>query len=264
MSSSKSESANTLSATSSTIVIERELQKVSLNNPIVICGFVGPGLAGLTAAGYIIEHLELHEVAHVRSRYIPPSVIFIGGRIRNPFRIYRDDSGKLAVVICEVPVASSGLYDISSILLGWLKEFNPTEIVALDGIPINNLQENRPTFYVAEENRKSVLEGLGFLPAEATLIGGTAGSILSECLARKIQCLALLVPVSVALLDPGAPLALVRALNSLYMLNITTKELEEDVEMIHEELNEIAKTYQSLQDQASAGKTENIPQTMYR
>ena len=85
--------------------------------------------------------------------------------------------------------------DISSILLGWLKEFNPTEIVALDGISINNLQENRPTFYVAEENRKSALEELGFLPAEATLIGGTAGSILSECLAREIQCLVFLVPV---------------------------------------------------------------------
>ncbi len=172
--------------------------------------------------------------------------------------------GKLAVVICEVPVVSGGLYDISSILLGWLKEFNPTEIVALDGISINNLQENRPTFYVAEENRKSALEELGFLPAEATLIGGTAGSILSECLAREIQCLALLVPVSVTLLDPGAPLALVRALNSLYKLNITTKDLEEDVEMIHQELNEIAKTYQSLQDQASANKTDDIPQTMYR
>ena len=71
-------------------------------------------------------------------------------------------------------------------------------------------------------------------------------------------------PGSVTLLDPGAPLALVRALNSLYKLNITTKDLEEDVEMIHQELNEIAKTYQSLQDQASANKTDDIPQTMYR
>ena len=46
MSASKTESENTLSVTSNTIVIERELQKVSYNNLIVICGFVGPGPRG--------------------------------------------------------------------------------------------------------------------------------------------------------------------------------------------------------------------------
>jgi len=248
---------------SSTEVIEKEPATVSFSKPIIICGFVGPGLAGLTAGGYIIDHLQLHEVAHVRSRFIPPSVIFIGGRIRNPFRIYKDESGKLAVVICEVPVALSGLYDISSALLRWFQRFDPMEVVALDGIPIDSLPENRPTFYVADANRQDQLKSLGFVPAEATLIGGTAGSILSECLARKIQCVSLLTPVSITLLDPGASLTLVRALNSLYKLNIATKELEEDVAAIHEELNEIAKQYHSLQQQASATKEGGTPQTMY-
>jgi uncharacterized protein len=247
---------------STTEVIEKEPMNTSLNKPTVVCGFVGPGLAGLTAAGYIIDHLQLHEVAHVRSRFIPPSVIFIGGRIRNPFRIYKDESGRLVVVICEVPVAPFGLYDISSAVLQWLQRFDTTEVTALDGIPIESLPDNRPTFYVGEQNRQDQLKALGFLPAEATLIGGTAGSILSECLALKIPCLSLLTPVSVTLLDPGAPLTLVRALNSLYKLNIGTKELEEDVEAVHEELNEIAKQYHSLQQQASAGKSEG-PQTMY-
>jgi len=255
-----------LPSTLSTIIIEREGNGgASFEKPVVICGFVGPGLAGLTAAGYIIEHMGLHEAAHVRSHHIPPSVIFIGGKIRNPFRVYRDASGKFAVVVCEVPISSSGAYDISSTLLQWFQQFTPTEIVVLDGIPINTLPDNRPTFYVAEENRQSYLKSLGFLPAEATLITGAAGGILSECLARKIQCSSLLVPVSISLLDPGAPLALVRAVNSLYKLNITTKELEEDVEAVHEELNYIAKQYQQLQDQASSAKDQgNTPQTMYR
>ncbi len=251
---------------SRTVVVERNSTVApSFDHPVVICGFVGPGLAGLTAAGYIIDHLELHETAHVMSHYIPPCVIFIGGRIRNPFRIYKDASGKVAVVICEVPAAMNGLYDISSVLLRWFKQFDPTEIVVLDGIPVDALPENRPTLYVAEEKRQSSLKSLGFEPAEAALITGTSGSILSECLARNIQCMSLLTPVSISLMDPGAPLALVKALNSLYMLNITTKELEEDVAMVHEELNEIAKQYQQLQNQASAAsKSEsNAPQTMY-
>lgn len=267
MSRRKDQSESSSSSVSNTVVVERDSATASsFDNPLVICGFVGPGLAGLTAAGYIIDHLDLHETAHVMSRYIPPCVIFIGGRIRNPFRIYRDKSGKIAVVICEVPVLPSGLYDISSVLLQWLQQFNPAQIVVLDGIPIDSLPENRPTLYVAEEKSRSKLESLGFQPAEAALITGTSGSILSECLARNVSCMSLLSPVSITLMDPGAPLTLVKALNSFYALNITTKELEEDVEMVHEELSEITKQYQQLQEQASvADKTEGAtPQTMYR
>jgi len=262
----QSKEANNSSSFANTLVIERNLKSATFKNPVVICGFVGPGLAGLTAAGYIIGHLQLHEAAHVMSRYIPPSVIFIGGKIRNPFRIYRDTSGSLAVVICEVPVVASGLFDISSSLIRWFGQSNPSEFVVLDGIPIESLPETRPTFYVANEERQNGLKSLGFLPAEATLIGGTAGSILSECVARDINCLSLLAPVSITLMDPGAPLALVSALNLLYKLNIATSELEQDVEMVHNELNEIRKQYQKLQEQANAAKGDgsNGGQNMYR
>jgi uncharacterized protein len=120
---------NTFSAT----VVEQE--NPTLSSPTIICGFVGPGLAGLTSVGYIIDHLGLHQVAHVTSRHIPPSVVFIGGKIRHPFRIYEDKSGKIAVAICEVPIERNGLYDVAAALLDWFQKFNPKEIVVLDGVP---------------------------------------------------------------------------------------------------------------------------------
>ena len=242
-------------------IIERD--KILLSSPVIICGFVGPGLAALTSVGYVIDHLGLHQIAHVRSRHIPPAVVFIGGKIRHPFRIYKDGSGKVVVVICEIPIDRSGLYEISTSLLDWFQKSDPKEIVILDGIPINGLPENRPTFYVADENRQSDLKSFGFLPAESTLISGTAGSILSECLDRNTKCVSFLVPVSIAMADPGAPLTLIRALNSVYGLNITTKELEEDVAIVHEELNEIAKQYQKVQEQLSAPKEGEVSKTIY-
>ncbi len=241
-------------------VIEQE--KAFLSSPLIICGFVGPGLAGIISVGYIIGHLGLHQVAHVNSRYIPPSVVFIGGKIRHPFRIYEDHSGKLAVVICEVPIDRRGLYDISAVLIEWLQKYNPKEIAVLDGVPVQGLPEKRTTYYIADEKRQAVLKSLGFIPAESVLIDGTAGSILSACLNRKTPCVSLLVPSSINVTDPGAPLELIRAVNLTYKLNIVTTELEEDVAMVNNELNEIAKQYQKVQEQASADALP-LTKTMY-
>ncbi len=255
------DSNNSTFSVRNTRIIARE--KIILSAPVIICGFVGPGLAGLTSVGYVIEHLGLHQIAHLTSHHIPPAVVFIGGKIRHPFRIYKDGAGKVVVVVCEVPIDRSGLYEISAALLDWFQKFNPAGIVILDGIPINGIPENRPTFFIAGEKRQNDLKSQGFLPAESTLVSGTAGSILSECLDRNTECISLLVPVSVAIGDPGAALTLIRALNSMYGLNITTKELEEDVAMVHEELTEIAKQYQKLQEQLPAPTEGEKSKTMY-
>jgi len=219
-------------------------------------------MAGLTSVGYVIEHLGLHEIAHVASHHIPPAVVFIGEKIRHPFRIYKDGAGKLVVVVCEVPLDRGGLYEISATLVDWFQKFNPTEMLILDGIPVNGIPDNRPTFFIAGEKSQNKLKALGFLPAESTLVAGAAGSIMSECLDRNTECMSLLVPVSIAVQDPGAPLTLITALNSLYGLNITTKELEEDVAIVHEELTEIAKQYQKLQEQLPAAN-EPAPKNVY-
>jgi len=189
--------------------------------------------------------------------------VFIGGKIRHPFRIYRDGPGKIVIVVCEVPIDRIGLYEISADLLDWLSKYKPAEIVILDGIPVNGIPDKRPTFFIADDKKQADLKSLGFLPAESTLISGTAGAILSVCLDRNTKSLSLLVPVSVVVGDPGGALTLIGALNSMYGLNIMTKELEEDVEMVHQELNEIAKQYHKLQEQLPPPKEGEGPKNMY-
>jgi uncharacterized protein len=197
------------------------------------------------------------------SRYIPPSVVFIGGKIRHPFRIYEDKSGNFAVVICEVPIEFRGLREIAAKLLEWLVKFNPREIVVLDGVPVQGLPEKRSIYYVANEGRQTELRTLGFVQAESVLVGGIAGAMMSACLDRKAPSISLLVPFSTTVIDPGAPLELIRALNSTYKMNITTKELEEDVAIVHNELNEIAMQYQKVQEEASVQVGPEGPKTMY-
>ena len=65
-----------------------EIKKSKLNNPIIFAGFVGAGLVGPLSIGHIIQKLGMKEIGYMRSKYLPPSTVFIQGRLRHPFRFY--------------------------------------------------------------------------------------------------------------------------------------------------------------------------------
>lgn len=81
-----------------------ETEKVELKEPLLIFGFVGAGLVAQIAVNQIIDQLNMKEIAHVRSRYIPPSVVFIDGKLKHPFRVYSDEEGRLCVVLYDTPL----------------------------------------------------------------------------------------------------------------------------------------------------------------
>ncbi len=228
-----------------------ELVKTKFDSPMVFGGFIGPGLIGPVTAGYMVEKLNLHEVAHVRSQHIPPVAVFIGAKLRHPFRIYSDAHGKLVVVISEMPVDIVGLYEISSILLDWFQKIQVKEVVLLEGVGVNGIPENRETFFVADEDKAKLLTSKGLKPMESALISGVGGSILNQCLSRKVSGLSFLVEASLDLPDPGAVLSIVNTLNSVYSLGIATDELEESSKRLNEQLGKLADQYKKLSEKAS-------------
>ncbi len=223
-----------------------EFGKSKFQDPLVIGGFVGPSLVGVISASYVIEQLGLHEIAHVRSSHIPPVAVFVGGKLRHPFRIYCDAEGKIVVSICEVPIGLTGLYEVSFVLLDWLEKIHPKELVVLDGIPVQGLPEERKALGVADAARGEKLRSQGVENAQAALIMGMGGSLLSECLSRRISAISLLTQTSITVPDPGAVLTIINALNSVYGLNIETKVLQQNVEQLNKELSEITDQYQKM------------------
>ena len=86
-----------------------EVKKIAYKSPIIFAGFVGPGLAGPLAVGYMIEKLKMQEVGYLRSKYLPPSTVFIQGRLRHPFRFYSNKNGTICAIICEITLRIDGL-----------------------------------------------------------------------------------------------------------------------------------------------------------
>lgn len=228
-----------------------ELGNYEYDEPVVLGGFVGPGLVGLISASYLIEQLGLHQVAHLSSQHIPPVAVYVGGKLRHPFRIYRSNNGRLVLIICEVPIDTEGLYEISSVLVRWLAEkVHLKELVIMDGIPVQDIPAERKTNFVAGEKRSASLEKKGLSKASSALIGGVGGSLLNECLSNGVDGLSLITLVSINLPDPGAVLAMIQTLNSVYQLNVGTEVLEKNVNQLNKELNAVAEQYQKILDQA--------------
>ena len=50
-----------------------ETEKVELREPLVILGFIGPGMVGGIAVAHITDQLKMSKGAHIRSGYMPLS-----------------------------------------------------------------------------------------------------------------------------------------------------------------------------------------------
>ena len=237
-----------------------ETDEVDLKEPLVILGFAGPGLVGGIAVTHVIDRLKMREIAHLRSRYIPPAVVFMNGKLRHPLRIYSNDEGKLCAIVCELPLRSDGLYPIASALLDWIEEKGVKELVVLEGIPVRGIPKKRKSFCVAEPEKLKKCEDEGLELLSAGIIHGVAGSILNECLTRKITGVAFLTPAVAFMPDPEGAATLIKTLNNVYDLNVDTNELLSKAEDIRQRLKEVAKRHQKMR---KAEEKRGLPESIY-
>lgn len=223
-----------------------QTEKIDFKEPLVIVGFAGTGLVGGIAVSHIIDQLKMSEIAHLRSKYVPPAVVFFNGKLRHPFRVYSDEKGRLCVVVCEVPLRSSGSYPIASTLLDWAEENGVKELVVLDGVAVRGVPKKRKTFCAAETEKLKECKEKGLEMVKAGIIRGIAGSILNECLTRKITGVALLVPAITFMPDPEGAVSLIEAVNHVYDLNVSTEELSKKADEIKQKLKEVAKRHRKM------------------
>ena len=208
-----------------------EIKKVKLNSPIVFAGFVGAGLAGPIAVGYMIEKLKMKEIGYMRSKYLPPATVFIQGRLRHPFRFYSNKSGTICAIICEITLRLEGLYTIASAILEWSEKNGSEEIIILDGIPSKEKHDQK-AFCAAEEDLCRIMADSGIDMIPQGFVTGIPGAILNESLLRKIRGVTLLVKANPQKPDPRAAATLVEAVNRVYQTSIDTKDLNEQEQQI--------------------------------
>ena len=218
-----------------------EIKKVELKSPLIFAGFVGAGLVGPIAIGHMIEKLEMKEIGYMRSKHLPPSTVFMKGRLRHPFRFYANKEGTVCTVICEITLRIEGVYTIVGAILDWAKEKGSNEIIILEGVASN--EHDQKAYCAAEEDLCRVMAEKDINIIPHGFITGIPGGILNECLIREIQGVALLVKANKLLPDPEAAATLIEAVNRMYEMQIDVSELKKEKEKIGADLEELSQKY---------------------
>ncbi|MFX0133548.1 MAG: proteasome assembly chaperone family protein [Candidatus Hodarchaeota archaeon] len=227
-------------------------------------GFTGAGLIGEIAVNHIIKMLQMKKIAYIKSKYISSITPFNNGLLRHPFRIYSHKEGTLCTIICEIPIASDGFYSITINLLDWMEEKSLKELVVLDGLAVRNISKKRQQNDIRyctnsfEKNREFKERGLKTSPSG--LIQGITGSILSECIIRKINGIIFFIPTFLYRPDPEGAAVLINLLNSIYNLDIGIQSLLSKIKEIEEKLKGIAEFYKKIKEKEMKTK---IPKGFY-
>lgn len=111
----------------------------NLDKPTLIAGFPGPGLVGSISTNYIIDKLKMRQIACIESESIAPGVIYVGGKLRHPFRLYANEKGNICIAVCEAPIMINGIRSVMDILMKWALENDVREVIVLDGIPMRGI-----------------------------------------------------------------------------------------------------------------------------
>ncbi len=274
---------SSISNSTTTIRTISDFDKLQNSQSVLIAGFPGPGLVGSISTSYIIDKLNMQQIACVESQYISPGVIFIDGKLRHPFRLYANEAGNVCVLVCEAPLMINGIHSVLDTVMDWAIKNTIQEVLVLDGVPVQGiprsdrhttiLQSTEMENNITKDNSNekegniSISDNKGHIQSNfnnsaieeslkkyTTFIGGIAGGLLSACLSNQIPCAAILVPSSSGIPDPEGAALLIESYNSIIKdenLKIDTTQLKEQGQILKRQLEQIIKAEQDQREQVS-------------
>jgi uncharacterized protein len=274
--------------------ISRKEGPVKLNNPLLIAGFPGPGLIGSISTSFIIESLRMRQIACVESEFIMPGVIYVGGKLRHPFRLYANNEGTICVLVCETPILVQGIHRVLDAVMKWALDSNVTKVLVLEGMPMQGIpQSKRNPFILSNtEEDHTLINKLNELKQSSkksqeeignetvsqyndttsdnlgpTYIGGISGGLLSSCISNNIPCSAVLVPSLSGIPDPeGAAIILdtLAKITSFVELKIDVSKLREQGNQVKKNLEKIASSMRNQQKSMNENERgQNEENVMY-
>ncbi len=231
-----------------------ELKRMDLKGAVVIDGFPSVGLVSSIVANYLINALDLEQIAIMDSVHFPTVALVRDGEPMSPVRIYAGtqderNADKIVVFISEFQPPPSLIKVIAATVLDWVEDQRCRMLVCPEGLIVDKE-------YGAEDVAVEVY-GIGSTAiADALLrkseirifdegvITGVAGVLLNEGKKREFDVLALLSEAHPDYPDARAAARVIEVIDRLLLgTELDAKPLYEEAERIELQLKSIhAKT----------------------
>lgn len=213
--------------------------KEDLNNPIILEGFSGVGLIGALATQHIVRKLGLEQIGHISAKGLPPIAIMEEGVIKEPIRIFADESRDLVVLTSSFKIPNKIAYDLADEITDWAKKINAKRLFCLEGIGSSRIDKKPKTFLVSskketEKELENYLESLkkGFMI-------GTSALVLLKSKEKGLDTVCLMTQSNSQLPDGRAAAEQIKKLNKIMGLEVDPGELEEKAEEFEEKIKKL-------------------------
>jgi len=231
----------------------------------LIVGLSHLGMAGMTAADYLVRHLESTTVGHVAPSDLPAIAPFEEGVPRHHSRLYELDGTGLQVLVGElfIPVPAARSY--ADALLAWTEEHGIGEIAVLHGVPFPHGPDEHDVFHVATDGyRERRLGGERFQPLTGGVLDGVVGEILTRSLDHHAPDAGVFItPTHPPGPDIDAALRLLDAIETLYGIAVDESELRELGEQLKQYYEQLVERLTAVEGEEALGSHDYPEDRMY-
>lgn len=216
----------------------------------LLAGFSAFGLAGLTAADYVVDHLELEERGHLSVAGLPTVTPFEDGRPRHHTRLFSRDDLDVTVLVGELFVPVGVGRTFADAILDWCESNGVREIGILSGVPIPHGPEEHRTFYVATDDyREKRLADGSVPPMGRGFLDGTNAALVERGIDSPLGVCTYVTPVHAQTPDIQASIRLVETVEDVYGLDIDSGPLEAFATEVEKYYAELAERMQERDDE---------------
>lgn len=234
----------------------------------LVTGFSEFGLAGVTAADYLVDRLELEETGHITVDGLPAITPFENGTPRHHTRLFSKPDLDLTVLVGELFVPPAVADTFAGAVLEWTEANDVEEITVLSGVPIPHGPDAHRAFYVATEDyrRRRLQDALEDTGDERTdgdaddgairamgngYLSGINGSLMARGLDSSLAVCVLTTPVHSQGPDVDAALRVLEAVERVYGLDVDTGPLEQFAQRLSQYYERLAEHVETAEEDRS-------------
>ena len=236
----------------------------STHNPhaTLVVGLSQLGMAGITAADYLVRHLDTEVIGHIAPADLPAIAPFEQGEPRHHTRLFNVIDSELSVLVGELFIPVWAAESFTNALLEWCREESVEELVILHGVPFRHGPEEHDVFHVATPAyRHRRLEESDVEPLAGGFLDGVAGELVTRSLEAASPPVGVFVtPVHPPGPDLDASILLLDAVKRVYGFSIDEAELRRSSEELKRYYAELADSMQTIGEADAPIGTRDYPE----